>query len=318
MSTSFEVWGNGYPSQEVVGESFYENALRRIVNQVDGDEVMIPVDLVHTPDNKWDKNAIAIISTAGQIASLPKADAARYAPILRQLQQRGVSLVTQARVWGVFRTEWDGETKFWSNVRIDLPEPHLLYPYNSPPSTTFRLLPQGGAIQVTGEEEHTDTLTAYLVPEGECWVYATLLPGETGVRVKKRIVEVHLDGKPVGRLSPKMSNDLLPVVDYLGERGVDTAVRARVKGNRVRVEVVLYTARAYELPDEWLAGVEGAAVVNPGEPRDAVIADAVVESPLREALPPPTTSPADWYPDPYKVARLRYFDGIAWTGHTAE
>jgi hypothetical protein len=28
--------------------------------------------------------------------------------------------------------------------------------------------------------------------------------------------------------------------------------------------------------------------------------------------------PADWYPDPSGRARLRYWDGIAWTDHTAE
>lgn len=27
-----------------------------------------------------------------------------------------------------------------------------------------------------------------------------------------------------------------------------------------------------------------------------------------------TTAPADWYPDPANDARLRYWDGSAWTG----
>jgi sporulation-control protein spo0M len=39
-------------------------------------------------------------------------------------------------------------------------------------------------------------------------------------------------------------------------------------------------------------------------------------SPSAEAAP--GSYPADWYPDPWLHARLRYWDGNAWTGHTAE
>ncbi|MEQ9163046.1 MAG: DUF2510 domain-containing protein, partial [Ilumatobacter fluminis] len=31
------------------------------------------------------------------------------------------------------------------------------------------------------------------------------------------------------------------------------------------------------------------------------------------SLPPPTTAPAGWYPDPY-TGGFRYFDGRAWVG----
>lgn len=33
--------------------------------------------------------------------------------------------------------------------------------------------------------------------------------------------------------------------------------------------------------------------------------------------PPVSATPADWYPDPAGQARLRYWDGTAWTDHTA-
>jgi hypothetical protein len=35
------------------------------------------------------------------------------------------------------------------------------------------------------------------------------------------------------------------------------------------------------------------------------------------AVPPRTLPRAGWYSDPYRRARLRYWDGRAWTGHTA-
>lgn len=36
-------------------------------------------------------------------------------------------------------------------------------------------------------------------------------------------------------------------------------------------------------------------------------------------IPPlgPVSTPAGWHPDPYLIARLRWWDGHAWTGHTA-
>ncbi len=42
---------------------------------------------------------------------------------------------------------------------------------------------------------------------------------------------------------------------------------------------------------------------------------------LPPKAPAPTqgsSAPADWYPDPESEARLRYWDGAAWTDHTAQ
>ena len=34
-------------------------------------------------------------------------------------------------------------------------------------------------------------------------------------------------------------------------------------------------------------------------------------------IPPPSSPPASWYPDPSNPAQLRYWDGTEWTAHTA-
>jgi len=53
-------------------------------------------------------------------------------------------------------------------------------------------------------------------------------------------------------------------------------------------------------------------------------AEAVEQEPPREPVPDPEPAPqedaagiAAWYPDPWGRARLRYWDGERWTGHTS-
>ncbi|GAC1320768.1 MAG: hypothetical protein NVSMB25_13560 [Thermoleophilaceae bacterium] len=63
--------------------------------------------------------------------------------------------------------------------------------------------------------------------------------------------------------------------------------------------------------DVSVAAVEGA--VDPEG--HAAAAELHDEQPVVHAEP---TYPADWYPDPHREARLRYWDGTRWTEHTAE
>src|SRR5690242_19345636 len=50
-----------------------------------------------------------------------------------------------------------------------------------------------------------------------------------------------------------MSSENLPAVDFLAEQGAVAAVRARVKGNRIKAEVVLYCCRAHEISEDWFS-----------------------------------------------------------------
>jgi hypothetical protein len=65
-------------------------------------------------------------------------------------------------------------SRFGAGITLDLAEPHLLVPVNLPPSGAHEMLPLGGAIQVTGEEAHTETPAAFTGPAGERWAYTTL------------------------------------------------------------------------------------------------------------------------------------------------
>ncbi|WP_433362104.1 HIRAN domain-containing protein [Actinoplanes sp. CA-142083] len=317
MAIPFDLWGQrGYPHADIVGESHYAAAIRDVLGndfKVDGSEVIAVAELVPEPGNRHDQNAVAVRIGGQLVGYLPRDEAARYSPALFQLVTQGWSPQVACRVWGA---SWDGN--FRGSVRLDLAEPHLLAPANRPPGGEHRLLPPGHAIQVTGEEHHLDALLPFLRPEGECWVHATLHEVvEQTARTSKVVVEVRLDGARVGKLSPRMSGELLPAIQHLAGQGRATVTRALVKGNRIKTEVTLYALRAHELPHSWLGP---ASPISPAAPVAvaSVIAAVTVSPPARphQPIPPPPTGvrfavppgwpqpppgwapPAGWNPDP--------------------
>lgn len=322
------VWGPSWPNAGVVGESNYSREIYGLMPSEfdpDGDEVNVNVVLSREPNNKYDRNAVAIRAATGTIGYLPREDAARYAPALDALTANSRIAQTIALVWGCMREDYDSKRKtFVGSVRVSLPEPHMLFPANLPPVASHALLPVGSAIQVTGEEGHRENLAPWLNAHGETWVYATLhAVVEATARSSKTLAEVRIDGRPVGRLTPKMSQDMLPAVEHLAAHGLETCARAMVKGNALKADVVLYAVRAGALPVEWLADVahghaaaDIAGALTVGEAAETT--PPVKADPVAQASPPSALPPANWYPDPHGLKRLRYWDGAQWTEHTAD
>jgi hypothetical protein len=295
MAIAFDLWGQrGYPHADIVGESHYTAAIRAVLGddfKADGAEVLAVAELAPEPANRFDRNAVAVLIGKQLVGYLPREEAARYSPVLLDLVTQGWSPQVAARVWGA---AWDGD--FRGSVRLDLAEPHLLTPANRAPSGEHRLLPPGHAIQVSGEENHLDALLPFLRPEGECWAHATLHEVvEQTARVTRTVVEVRLDGDRVGKLSPKMSGDLLPAIQHLAAEGHATVARALIKGNRLKAEVTLYALRAHELPHSWLGSPAAPAVAS-------ARAHQIVPPPptgVRFSVPPGWPSPpAGWVPPP--------------------
>lgn len=336
----FDVWGQrGWHNVEVVGESHHTREIRALFPahlNSSGQELTIPVTITHEIGNPHDKNAVQVCASTGVLGHLSREDAARYAPALSRLQARGKTPATTARVWGQ-QGYFDSDSKeFVGSVRLDLPDPHMLQPTNQSPTVAHAILPVGAAVQVTGEEKHMAAIAPFLNAHGECWVHATLHEFvEQSARSTKTLAEVRIDGQPVGRLTPKMSGDMLPAVNYLAHRGKQAVVRAIVKGNALKAEVVLYTKRSSELPADWFnqGDAPGASVIADSggtQTRTGAAANGVADphttasstidepapSPL-DLSPPPPLPPANWYPDPHDAAYLRYWDGARWTEHTA-
>jgi hypothetical protein len=290
----FEVWGQrGSYNVDVVGESFHQRQIRGLLPKrlgADSVEVLVPVGLVHNPRNRHDSNAVEVQAATGLVGHLSHEDAARYAPVLAGFRRDGLTAMTTARVWGRDRKhQGTGRKELFASVRLDLREPHMLIPANKPPAGLYQILPLGSAIRVTGEEGHMAAISPYLNVAGECWVHATVHETtDAAARSSKALAEVRIDGNTVGRLTPKLSGDMLPAVQFLAGRGEITCVHAIVKGNSLKAEVVLYALRAHELPAGWFTGLGTPVLAPEGLERESVIQDAALLRPADdETLPAP-------------------------------
>jgi collagen type III alpha len=260
-STDVALWTrNAWAGQEVVGERAHLVALRSVVgsgHRSKGAEHRAVAVLVPEPANRFDPDAVAAYIDEQRIGYLPRVDAQRYRPALDQICASGRRPTVAARIWAADYEEWDPDqdamvTRFGAGVHVALDEPHLLLPINSTPAQPHVLLPDGSTIQVHDIAAHLDRLAAIPGVDGERWVYATLHHVvEQLARSTRDVVEVWVDGERVGRLTPKMSGEVLPAVRFLAERGRLTVARLLVSGNRAAVSARLYVARAHQLDDHW-------------------------------------------------------------------
>jgi hypothetical protein len=249
QTAQFEVWvPRSARGVNAVGEFYHQREFQALFPKGHSDrsvELKVPVRLVHNPRNRHDSNAVEIQASTGLVGFLSRKDAVRYAPVLAWLQRNGLTAVTTGHAWGYM--EKDSQTRktnFAGSMRLELPEPHMLIPANKPPTAPHQILPTGSAIQVTGEEDHMPAITPYLNVAGECWVHATVHEiTEAGARASKALAEVRIDGNTVGRLTPKLSGDMLPTVQFLAGRGEMTCVHAIVKGNSLRLREEITSSR---------------------------------------------------------------------------
>lgn len=245
---------------DVVGEAFREAevtaALGRRPRLDEEIEEVYEALLVPEPDNPHDPNAVSVRVNGHVIGYLDRDAAQVYRPIFHRIAASGMVATTTARIWAVVRESWEDErrARFFSNVRIYLPEPHQILPLNSHSQASVAVLPWGGALQVTGEDSHFSHLFNYLPKNGEGLVILTMhrLIQTLKNGTEKHLVEVRLDGERVGQLTPATSNHYLPTIAHAADIGKDLGIWAKIKGSGLAAELVIQGARAMELNDEWL------------------------------------------------------------------
>ncbi len=307
MDVPFDLWGQrGGPGIDVIGEPQYAAPIRDVLGtsfRPGGSELMVTARLVPEP---WNQDAVAIRVGERQVGYLPPHEAVRYAPVLSRLVAAGWSPQVAARVRAV--SDHRGLT---ASVWVDLAAPHLIAPVNRPPEGSCRLLPPGVAIPVIVDEN--------LLPrpggEGDCWVCVTLHElVEALPRGSRSVLQVRLDGAVVGRLTPRMSAELLPAVRRLAGNHQLTAARGLLKSSGPAPELVVYAARSHELPELWLDSIAAPAPAASGRlliRSSAATTTAAADRPIGAARPsataaplgiaPPGGSPAPLYISPADV-----------------
>ncbi|KAB7744155.1 DUF2510 domain-containing protein [Nostocoides sp. F2B08] len=253
-------WAKATEHQRVVGENQYPEAFRALLLENDaragdfGAEMRdLSATVIAEPDNPFDPNAVAVLVQGRLVGYLPRDDAAVYSPSLQDLADRGECLRVEARVW-VAPTS---DTERAASVTLKLPPAHGVQSFNEFPEQPYEVLPHGGAIQVSGEEQHMDVLGRY-VSEGERYLAVTLhvvQEQKTERSQPYQCVEVRLDGHRVGVLTKAMSEKLTDIVQYVAERDKVPLCRAVLKGSPLRAEIVLYVAKSHEVTRRWLDSV---------------------------------------------------------------
>lgn len=330
MSIPFDLWGqSSWPGFEVLGEQYHKRAilaalgLQSVEDDVEED---VTARLVPEPSNPHDRNAVRVEVGGHLVGYIPRAQAARYQPLLIALVSRGFQPQVAGRIrcrprWE-YGTDRRGEITrlltgdFWADVYLCLGEPHLLMSQNAEPTSAHRVLPRGNAVQAQREEQHMDVLRTWVRSEGEAWVFVTLhIVTEHLARSSRTVVELRINDQRVGQLTPKMSGEFVPAIQLLEDAGYVTAARAIVKGNALKADVVLYAARSGDLPSDW------ASEFLPDSAHAVLVAQPSVQVP--SAAPqtgylgaPPPAAPAAWYQDPIGENALRWWDGTSWTEHT--
>lgn len=190
--------------------------------------------------------APAVVVDGQWVGNLVDPAAEEHARCVLALADRGLSMMVYAEVWAL-----NDRGTIRSRVSLRAPEASEMI---APPMPAGRcvLLPHGSTIQVTGEESFLPDVSGLLQGRSLRHVAAELRRAPQPGKGKERL-EVGVEGRQVGWLTPAMSEQLLPIVTLCETKGLTVVCRAVVKGNQIKADVTLDTAKAGDLTDDWLA-----------------------------------------------------------------
>lgn len=226
---------------------------RRLTDTIQNDraELDAHVELVADPE----RPRVGCVLGGELIAWLPDEVAGDYYGHLIAASEDGFRVHAPMRGYWDLPTWWNDlpRSEFQDMVTIHLPPPSELVPLNRPPGGATILLPLGPTITVTGEEGYMQNIAPWVLSAGSSAVYASLhVIEERRPRSTRRVVEVRVEGDPVGKLTDLMSDQTAGLVDELEQHGVTVACHARVVGNSLAADVKVYPPRREKISNAWL------------------------------------------------------------------
>lgn len=258
--TGIEAWGARTRQCRVATDSLGEDELLNVF-WAQGEDVALwgqslrGVDCVAVRS----REGVGILVDGYLIGMLAPGDGSAYAPVLSRLPEEDQGINGSVDLW-VVPGDMDR-----SVVTVRLPQPDRIDPPASVPAAPHVILPRKSKIQVSGEEEYLAELSGLLGTAAEVDVAATLHECESVSGRGKPYVEVRINDRRVGRLTPTMSEHMLPIVRACAAENLLVVCKAMVQGNQLKADVVLDTTKSGDLSSEWITthvrapGSEGAA-----------------------------------------------------------
>lgn len=218
-----------------------------------GNQALLPdVELVPEPDGPRGPWAISVRTAGRTLGYLDAEVAPEWAGVIRRVVASGFIPTTVSRIAAHEYDGWDGlEFRAW--IRIALGKPKDALPLNDPPVVPFTLLPRSSIVQVTKEDEHFDELLKFVPKGGYGTLFVTLHEQACGGNAKPH-VEVRINDRRIGQLTPQMSQRFLPMIRHLQDRGLVTASWGDITGSAVAAEVRIDAVKANEATAAVLDG----------------------------------------------------------------
>lgn len=250
-STPIQVWGRLPVHVEVEGEFARPRSFLKLLGSdpdfetYDGAERQVMLDLVPDEQNPYDRNAVAVWCEHNHVGYLPK-------DLARSYQKAIVALGASVRVPGRIWARLDSDT-VRARAYFNVVHPSGFRQHGTAPGDADVVLPEGARMQVIGEENFMGTLGALVPDEGEAMAWLRLkIDYDFRPNSAKRRINVYLDKDQIGWLSDVQSANMLPLVEYVNERGKVAVAKGVIGGSPLKAEVVLYVARAADVTRDWL------------------------------------------------------------------
>lgn len=254
---AYRLWtqGRSWCDYEVTVDKEFLPAIRSLFPSEwpGGNQDLSPdVALIPEPEGPRGPWAISVRAADRTLGYLATEDAPAWAGVIRRVVASGFIPTTSSRIGAHEYDGWDGlEFRAW--IRIALGTPREALPLNDPPGVPFTMLPRSSIVQVTKEDEHFGELLRFVPVGGYGTLFVTLHEQASGGKAKPH-VEVRINDRSIGQLTPQMSQRFLPMIRHLQGRGLVTACWGDITGSAVAAEVRIDAVKANEAAAAVLDG----------------------------------------------------------------
>ena len=250
---SYRFWSaDEFPLFEIPVEDSFKPAIRALFRH-DLGELFLDVSLVPEPDGPQGLESISVRAGDNTIGYLPAERAGVWAGPVRRVIASGLLPSTRAKVFTVGHSGGD-RLNFLARIQIGLRDVADALPVNDPPAFPYTMLPHSSFTKVGQVDGHLQDVLPLVAQNRRGMYFATLHERKPFGGSGKSIVEVRIEQRCVGELTPAMSQKYLPMIQHLRERGLVGACRAELRGSSVSAEIRIYGAKATEVGESFLNG----------------------------------------------------------------